>query len=61
LLLLLLGDLLGHFGRWRDAPLIPARSRFFSLIMVTQNTRNNLIWVKFAIALCDRLNGRIGP
>jgi hypothetical protein len=26
-----------------------------------ENTRTNLIWVNFAIALCDRLNGRIGP
>jgi hypothetical protein len=26
-----------------------------------ENTRNNLIWIKFAIALCDRLNARFGP
>jgi hypothetical protein len=26
-----------------------------------ENTRTNLIWVNFAVALCDRLSARFGP
>src|SRR5579864_6342062 len=56
-------------GQGPQRPILPeiarrsslARSRFFSLVMVTQNTRNNLTWIKFAVALCDRLNARFGP